>query len=293
MGTLSAMSAPHLDLDRCITQTVATALESGSLQPLNTRIETVHDCGVDFLVHVLSHLKDKSFTTSKQRAEGINPFLPPDPDLFVSRVTPTHLCVLNKFNVIDRHLLIITDGFQPQDDFLTLADFEALAACMEEIDGLGFYNAGLIAGASQPHKHLQLVPTPLGKGPKPTPIDDALGVLSPGTNQCPELEFEHRLSLLNHESISRDSAALLLSTYERLLAELDITSTTQPYNMLLTHRWMMLVPRKEEEFEGTSINALGFAGSLLVRDMDQLKKVRQNRPMHILQAVAGHQGGSS
>ena len=45
------------------------------------------------------------------------------------------------------------------------ADFDALARGLAAIDGLAFYNGGTVAGASQPHKHLQLVPVPLGVGP--------------------------------------------------------------------------------------------------------------------------------
>ena len=38
---------------------------------------------------------------------------------------------------------------------------EEMNAILAEFDGLGFYNGGETAGASQPHKHLQIVPLPL------------------------------------------------------------------------------------------------------------------------------------
>jgi ATP adenylyltransferase len=48
----------------------------------------------------------------------------------------------------------------------------------------------------------------------------------------------------------------------------------------------MLVPRSQEFFEGISINALGFAGALLVKDAAQLAMLRKQGPMTVLQRVA-------
>ena len=59
-----------------------------------------------------------------------------------------------------------------------------------------------------------------------------------------------------------------------------------PYNLLVTRRWMLLVPRSEERVEGVSINALGFAGSLFVRDAAQMKVIERLGPMAALQRVA-------
>ena len=69
-----------------------------------------------------------------------------------------HVVVLNKFPVIDRHLLLVTRQFEDQHTPLSHADFDALAAVIAVHGGLGFYNGGRTAGASQAHKHLQWVP---------------------------------------------------------------------------------------------------------------------------------------
>jgi ATP adenylyltransferase len=90
--------------------------------------------------------------------------VPPEPELTVGGVGPTHVAVLNKYPVIDRHLLIVTREFAHQEALIDTADFAALAAVMREFPSLGFYNGGKTAGASQPHKHLQVVPLPLGRG---------------------------------------------------------------------------------------------------------------------------------
>jgi ATP adenylyltransferase len=50
---------------------------------------------------------------------------------------------------------------------------------------------------------------------------------------------------------------------------------------------MMLVPRRAEHSEGVSINALGFAGSLFVRNETQMDIIRTRGPMSMLKQVAG------
>ena len=60
-----------------------------------------------------------------------------------------------------------------------------------------------------------------------------------------------------------------------------------PYNLLLRRGWLLLVPRRAERWEGISINALGFAGSLFVKHRDDIERIRPAGPMQLLAAVAG------
>jgi ATP adenylyltransferase len=266
-----------------IEETTSAALASGALIPIATEHEIVEEHGIPFVVHVLARLERKELATGRQRRTGVNPFLPPDPELTVADLSATHLCVLNKFNVIDRHLLIITREFEDQNELLTREDFEALEIAMGEFGGLGFYNAGTIAGASQPHKHLQLVPLPLGSGPTPTPVDAVLTDLdSLGLCTHPSLSFRHVIVAL-----SNPRASDLYELYRQLLETVGIDRTDQPYNLLVTSSWMMLAPRSREHWEEVSVNSLGFAGSLLVPDRDGLERVRRNGPMRVLSEVTG------
>ncbi|HQR54272.1 MAG TPA: hypothetical protein PLZ79_13470 [Burkholderiales bacterium] len=57
------------------------------------------------------------------------------------------------------------------------------------------------------------------------------------------------------------------------------------YNLLLTRRWLLLAPRSTEYFEGISISALNFAGSMFVRNEEQLKTVEQEGPLAVLTGV--------
>jgi len=58
-----------------------------------------------------------------------------------------------------------------------------------------------------------------------------------------------------------------------------------PYNLLLTRRWMLLVPRATEFYQSISVNALGFAGSLFVRNEKEMETIRRQGPMNILTKV--------
>ena len=149
------------------------ALEVGALEPIATQTRRLHD-GMPFLIHQLASIERKRRAGLMQRSTGENPFLPYDADLFVADITDTHVALLNKFNVVDLHLLLVTRDFVDQESPLEHADFLALAACLAQLDGIGFYNSGEIAGASQPHKHLQLVPTPLDGGPHRMPLEPLL-----------------------------------------------------------------------------------------------------------------------
>jgi ATP adenylyltransferase len=91
-----------------------------------------------------------------------------------------------------------------------------------------------------------------------------------------------------------DSASLLLGCYHSLLRSVGLSveatagspSSAAPYNLLVTRQWLLLVPRSQECFEGISINALGFAGALLVKDAAQLAILQKQGPMSALQHVA-------
>ncbi|MBI2316378.1 MAG: phosphorylase, partial [Betaproteobacteria bacterium] len=179
-------------LDACTRR----ALACGAMQPIETVEEQIRDTGVDFVVRRVSSLARKAADRRRAKehtGKRLNPFLPHDPDLFVAEVSDTHLALLNKFNVLERHLLIVTRAFVHQETLLDEADFAALAACMAQMDALGFYNGGEAAGASQSHKHLQLVPLPLaGRGP-PVPMEMLFDAVrgQGGVVQVPGIGFLH------------------------------------------------------------------------------------------------------
>ena len=51
-------------------------------------------------------------------------------------------------------------------------------------------------------------------------------------------------------------------------------------------RWLLLVPRQQDEWDGISVNALGFAGTLFVKNIQQQARLVEFGPLALLEAVA-------
>ena len=132
------------------------ALENGSLMPIATEATVVQQDGVRFLLHIKSANAGKKPIPGKSRGD---PFLPYEQEMFVGPAGSSHVCLLNKFPVLVPHLLICTESFVSQTQPLTLSDFEAWLLGFDGPQILGFYNSGTPAGASQAHRHMQLVQT--------------------------------------------------------------------------------------------------------------------------------------
>jgi ATP adenylyltransferase len=286
---------------RLIRSRTESAIAKGALHTITTDFHILREGDLTFMVRVAKNLKRKAVDKAKQASEPsttrFNPFLPPELEMTVADITPTHISVLNKFNVVENHLLIVTRDFEKQEHLLTLEDFEALRICLREYPSLGFYNGGAEAGASQQHKHLQLVPLPLYEGKNAIPFDSIY-------NQAPRIKGLHRLKQLPFlhcwtplpENLAKDpttAAELTLSLYLQMLKSMGInglkgsegTYQSTPYNLLLTRDWMLLVPRAQECYQGISINSLGYVGSLFVKDQKDLEKVKRIGPVQLLKAV--------
>ena len=276
------------------------ARNCGALKSIETEYHLIKD-NIPFVVRTLSNLTRKQQARQQQSQQEqktgkrVDPFLPYEPDLFVGDISSTHICLLNKFNVVDNHLLIVTRAFESQTDLLNLQDFAALWLCLQEIDGLAFFNGGKIAGASQPHKHLQLIPLPFLPDEVHLPLDRAIANTAFqdfGKIDC--FDFRHGIAKLDLplDTLTQQAAQTMLELYRVLLAkvgfQLDANQSKQPgaYNFLATRNWMAIVPRSQESWQNISINSLGFAGSLFVRDRHQLELLKKLTPLKLLAEVA-------
>lgn len=54
-----------------------------------------------------------------------NPFLPYEEDLWVQHMSDTHTLLLNKFNIVPHHVLVVTRQFESQQDPLNARDLAA------------------------------------------------------------------------------------------------------------------------------------------------------------------------
>jgi ATP adenylyltransferase len=259
---------------------------------------------VPFVVRSVSSLQRRRLEARRaEQPEGgraRNPLMPPEPPLTVGDMTATHVGVLNKYPVVEHHLLVVTKAPAPQEAALDRDDFQAIARCLAEIDGLAFYNGGRDAGASQPHKHLQLVPLPLDRGLWAAPIEAVFDswAATGNVSRLLRLPFRNAFSLLDGFDDEQRAVERLEELYAEQLAAIGVVDgdgpraandeplRPAPYNLLVTRRWMLAVPRSRERFGTISINALGFAGSLFVRDEEEMQDLREAGPMRALRAVS-------
>lgn len=294
-----------LDPSELWAKTVAATAHAnacGAIRPIAATYSVIEEAGIPFVIWSPAPRSSAAPAGTPGKPtyadDSPNPFLPYAPEMFVADLTPTHVCLLNKYNILPHHLLIVTRAFEHQEDWLTAADFTALWLCMAAFSGLGFYNAGQVAGASQRHKHLQCVPLPLTPGGPELPIAAILerAEYTGAIGRIPGLPFRHALARLDPAWAATPGAAgpATLAIY---LALLEATDTphhagqySAPYNLLATPGWMLLVPRSHESYQGISVNALGYAGSLLARGAPQAEVLRLVGPLAVLRQVGLGEG---
>lgn len=266
-----------------VQQATRRALANGALQPIETQTLLLDSEGVRFIVRAVSSLMHKN-AGPQAAAAADDPLGDYDPALFVGDIGHSHYVLLNKFQVLAGHVLLVTRRFERQERLLTVEDFAALGACLSELDGLAFYNGGVDAGASQARKHLQLVPLPLAvESPDGVPMERLFG----GEARLPFRHAFERVAL-------HASTASLHEVYRGLLGRCGICAVntedgevhSAPYNLLVRRGWMLVVPRSRACFATIPVNGLGFAGTLFVRSGEELERVRAVGPMQVLREVA-------
>jgi len=222
-----------------------------------------------------------------------------------------YVILLNKYSVIPHHFLMVTKEFQSQTSLLKppeLAQIYMLLDAGRKANRrfFAFYNCGDNSGASQPHKHVQFIPIEGDDGP---PID---GVAKALHLESPDKPFSlTTLPYANHifrfttptsptsSTTQSDVEATLANVFFSLL-DLAISTvrhdpdypTGRPsYNVIMTLEHMHIIPRKHETHtlretgEKLSVNALGFAGMLLVKSEEELEAVKKEGWSSILKGV--------
>lgn len=259
------------------------ARQSGALVPLAT--ELVEASGLEpFVLRRLLSATPKHLRSAGPKP---NPFLPWDRDLEVERLGGTHLLLLNKYPVQEGHLLLITQQWKPQAGWLERLDWQALAQVDQDSPGLWFFNSCAAAGASQPHRHLQLLPREAGS--ISCPLQPAIEAQL--AEHEPVWPWRYRLSRRSADTPT-EAASELERLYRQHLAELGLgepeldPAPRRPYNLLIAPQWMLTVERVQEHWAGFSINALGFAGYLLITEGSDTGWLQQQGPWALLRAVA-------
>jgi sulfate adenylyltransferase (ADP) / ATP adenylyltransferase len=199
-----------------------------------------------------------------------NPFLPFDQNLLVSELNSSYVLIFNKFCVVPEHLLIITRDFVEQGAEYSKEDFDAVGEVLnnlKDLKPLAFYNSGPDAGASQAHRHFQIIPT------EAIPIEEHINTIDIFNEpfMIPLYSsFIH--GCIRRPKLSDDSSNIWhFEAYQKLK---NFCLKYSAYNLLWTQDWMLLVPRRKEftDDEINSMNAMAFAGYFLVMDERHLQQ---------------------
>jgi ATP adenylyltransferase len=204
--------------------------------------------------------------------------------LQVELLGSSHVVLLNKFPVQEAHLLLISQQWMPQAGWLSPTDWQAVAHVAADTDGLWFFNSAAASGASQPHRHLQLLPR---HPDEPScPLDGHLEQQLAGSSRPWPWHYaiSRRVDPSGHgdlEQLYNDHASQLgLGDPDQLPQPL------YPYNLLFNDRWFVTIRRVREHCAGFSLNALGFAGYLLATEQSDLGWLDQNGAWALLGQVA-------
>ncbi|KAH7037700.1 HIT-like domain-containing protein [Microdochium trichocladiopsis] len=248
----TAFSRAAANGDLTYYQTQVAILTPGSIPPFQLR----------FSPSLASKPKNTKPQQPKDKpAAPFNPFADPDPALLIARLPQpaTHTLVLNKFAIVPGHFILITNDFKPQTHLLEADDLEAAYACIrayredaaqrkatvtsgggnggggeEEERGSDlfvFFNSGPFSGASQPHRHLQLLPIQnmkVGLPPSSAPTSMTASSSSSSDPQGPagSDEWTPLIDSLHPDSAQEEESATTISRRRRCPFEIFSTPIT-------------------------------------------------------------------
>lgn len=206
------------------------------------------------------------------------------------------------------HFLLITRVFEPQTHLLRAEDLAATYACLRayhdhEVEGereelFAFFNSGEHSGASQPHRHLQLLPIARmrdgledaaqnGTGSWDVLADRLVGAGEnkmeggPSAAESPQLPFSVFAERLRPDMSGSDLRAAYLRLYEGACAAAGAVAEAGDgpgagtvgearisYNMAMTRDTMVLCPRTAEgdvvrDKAGKEVGRLALNGTVL------------------------------
>ncbi|KAI0074645.1 hypothetical protein K474DRAFT_1647701 [Panus rudis PR-1116 ss-1] len=317
----------HAEIINSLPERFAKAQESGDLLFFPSSVNKHSEDGVEFEIRLCPALQNKPNLPTphfdpnedqKKAEKGSkpDPFAPPYiPNLYLGELRDEedgadYVVLFNKYSVVPHHILLVTKEFHSQTAPLLPPDLVQTYQLLIAARNAGrkffaFYNCGNFSGASQPHKHLQLIPIE-DDGPPVERLARAAHIESPdrpfALSTLPYANHVRRLppslssSATSPSTLSHELSSAFMSLLDLSISTIrhDATYPTGPpsYNVILTLDHMHIIPRKEETYtlqetgERLSINALGFAGMLLVKSERELEAVRREGVGRILRGVA-------
>ena len=257
------------------------SITNNGLFPLKTTVVTREYYNKnDFIIR---ELDTSRFKKKNSYGPNQNPFNPWDKILEVDKIGTNHQLILNKYPVQKGHILLITNTWRPQDGWLDINDWIAIQMVNEDTSGLWFFNSSPIAGASQPHRHFQLLRRDHGE--IICPREKWFLDFENNNDQDSKLKKNAVVSKFNFldNSINIYNLYLELSKKIGLGNPIDDEKPRFPYNILITNNWIAIIKRKYDHVHGFSVNGLGFAGYLLVTEKSNINYLKKYGPEKLLE----------
>ncbi|KAI0254039.1 ATP adenylyltransferase-domain-containing protein [Lactifluus subvellereus] len=296
---------------------------SGDLLFFPSEVHTHRDLGIDFEIKLCPALLHKPNlpkphfepgAADHEKEKRTDVFKPPyNPNLYVGELQDEgegteYVVLLNKYSVVEEHFLMVTKEFQSQTSPLYPCDLVQAYLLLRAARKVGkhlfaFYNCGDRSGASQLHKHLQFLPIQDEDGPPIERLAQAARIDKEdkpfALSTLPFANHVRRLALPSSATPAEleptlaqafvDLLDLCISTVRHAT---DYPAGTPSYNVVLTLAHMYVFPRRREahtlavSHEPLGVNALGFAGLLLVKSPAELDALTAEGPANVLRAVA-------
>ena len=153
----------------------------------------------------------------------------------------------------------------------------------KDTSGLWFFNSSPIAGASQPHRHFQLLRRDHGE------------IICPREKWFLDLEINNDKKTRLKKSIVvspfnfLEKSTYIYNLYLELMKKIELGDPINdekpryPYNILITNKWIAIIKRKFDQLFGFSVNGLGFAGYLLVTEKSNINYLKKYGPEKLLE----------
>ncbi|KAF8919900.1 ATP adenylyltransferase-domain-containing protein [Mucidula mucida] len=291
-------------------------LESGELLFFPSTVHHHTEDGFQYEIRLCPALQKKTPFAEKpvDTTDHLpDPFNPPyNPNLFVGYLRTAdseeeYVILMNKYSVVRDHFLIVTKEFKSQNlplmpDDLVSAYSLIAAGDRDRQNMFAFYNCGNLSGASQPHKHIQIIRIDDNDGPPVEKLARSVRLETPdkpfSLTSLPYANHVYRLprrfSSLPTADIEDELAKAFISLLDLAISTIRHAADYPPgkpsYNFILTLEHMYIIPRSEEWYmlptgDKLSVNSLGFAGMLLVKSDAEMEAVKAEGVGKILRGV--------
>ncbi|OAA56429.1 Histidine triad-like motif protein [Cordyceps fumosorosea ARSEF 2679] len=287
------------------------ALADGDLFYFPTQVQDMRVGSLSFQLRFSPSLANKPKGASKSSATTPSkPFDPfeyttPPPPLFVGDVGPAHFLVLNKFAIVPGHLILATRAYRAQTHILEADDLHATLACLRAFEEheaapaesgalFAFFNGGEHSGASQPHRHIQLLPVAAMREGLPagspwsmlaSRLDDA--AVAPFRTFAEKIRLDMPRGELHAAYLRLYEQSVRAAAGDEMVGEAATTGEAAiSYNLAMTRDRLVLCPRRAEGADITdedgkvvgqlALNGTMLAGTALVKTEAEWDALRGN-----------------